>query len=191
MEIESKKTINLDTVSVRDFEVQDIAHVLKYWFHSPLGFVESMGVDLTKLPKESDMKEHLTKRLHLNSTLKVSKLNALAILYKGQPIGFHTLVPIVEGEFGVFHAHIWQTDMRQKGVGFYSYPKACKVFIERFNLQKILFKTPIQNIGAVKVKEKLGIRCIGEEVIGFDIIKEGTLGKVFELTREEASKKWI
>ncbi len=189
MQIESKKTIDGTNVSVRDFEIEDIPHVLKYWFHSPLGFIESMGVDLTKLPKELEMKENLTKRLHLNSTLKMSKLNALAILHKGQPIGFHTLVPFKEGEFGIFHAHIWQTALRQKGIGFYSYPKACKVFIERFNLQKILFKTPIQNIGAIKVKEKLGIRCIGEEVIGFDIIKDGTLGKVFELTREEAFTK--
>lgn len=181
--------IDRTNISVRDFEVDDIPHVLEYWFHSPKGFVESMGVDLAKLPKELDMKEHLTKRLHANSNSRISKLNALAILYKGQSIGFHTLVPVVEGEFGIFHAHIWRADMRQKGIGFYSYPKACKVFIERFNLQKILFKTPIQNIGAIKVKEKLGIRCIGEEVIGFDIIKEGTLGKVYELTREEAFQK--
>jgi hypothetical protein len=38
------------------------------------------------------------------------------------------------------------------------------------------------------VKEKLGIRSIGEEVIGFSIIKEGTNAKVFELTRDEVKK---
>jgi RimJ/RimL family protein N-acetyltransferase len=80
--------------------------------------------------------------------------------------------------------------MRRKGIGFHSYPKALKIFFERFNLQKIVFNTPAQNTGAIKVKEKLGIPYIGEEVIRFDIIKEGTLGKTFEITRQEAFQKW-
>ena len=62
--------------------------------------------------------------------------------------------------------------------------------MSRFNLSRILFKTPVQNIGAIRVKEKLGIRYIGEEIIGFGIIKEGTKAKVFELTRDEIENKW-
>jgi hypothetical protein len=44
-----------------------------------------------------------------------------------------------------------------------------------------LFKTPIQNITAIRVKEQLGIRCIGEEIVSFGMIQEGTRAKVFEL----------
>lgn len=190
METESAKSINPSLIDVRDLELGDLQYILNYWFNSPAGFVESIGVDLAKMPTEIEMKEHLTKRLEVNSKLETSKLNALVILYGDKPIGFHTLVPVTAGDSGVFHAHIWQADMRKKGVGFYSYPKACMLFIERFNLQKIIFKTPEQNIGAIKVKEKLGIRCIGEEIIGFDIIKDGTIGRVFELTRDEAMQKW-
>jgi hypothetical protein len=58
--------------------------------------------------------------------------------------------------------------------------------LQRFDLRRILFKTPVQNVGAIRVKEKLGIRCIGEEVVDFGIIRAGTLAKVFEFTREEA-----
>ncbi|MNS64575.1 hypothetical protein D3C72_977090 [compost metagenome] len=185
-----RKVIKAPRIGIRDLELGDLQHILNYWFHSPEGFVESMGVDLAKMPTESEMNEHLTKRLQVNATLEKSRLNALVILHDNRPIGFHTLVPFTEGESGVFHAHIWQADMRKKGVGYHSYPKACLLFMERFKLQKIIFKTPEQNIGAIKVKEKLGIRCIGEEVIGFDIIKYGTIGKVFELTRDEAIQKW-
>jgi hypothetical protein len=63
---------------------------------------------------------------------------------------------------------------------------ACRVFLQRFDLKRILFKTPAQNVGAIRVKEKLGIRCLGEEVVDFGIIRPGTLAKVYELTREEA-----
>jgi hypothetical protein len=60
--------------------------------------------------------------------------------------------------------------------------------MHRFDLQRVLFKTPVQNKGALRVKEKLGIRCLGEEVVEFGVIKAGTLAKVFELTREEAER---
>lgn len=79
---------------------------------------------------------------------------------------------------------ITETDI-SCGIGLQFYPKACAIFMGRFNLSRILFKTPIQNIGALRVKEKLGIRCIGEEEIGFGRIKEGTRAKVFELTSAE------
>jgi len=31
---------------------------LDYWFRSPPGFIESMGVDLAKLPQEAQMKKN-------------------------------------------------------------------------------------------------------------------------------------
>jgi len=42
----------------------------------------------------------------------------------------------------------------------HTYPKACHIFFERFDLRRILFKTPVQNMGAIRVKEKLGIPCL-------------------------------
>jgi len=183
-------TIDPQKISVRDLAESDVPFVLDYWFRSPAGFVEGMGVDLRKMPTEAEMKAGLTARIQENEKLASSKLSAVAITYDGRPIGIHTIFPVTEGDFGIFHAHIFDPEFRRRGVGLLSYPKACRVFFERFNLKKILFKTPLQNGGAIRVKEKLGIRVVGEETIGFGIIKEGTRAKVFELTREEAIQKW-
>jgi len=54
-------------------------------------------------------------------------------------------------------------EFRRRGVAECSYPQACRVFLQRFDLQRIRFKPPAQNVGAIRVKEKLGIRFIGEE----------------------------
>ena len=178
-------SIDSDQILVRDLCNDDVPKILDYWFHSPPGFIESLGVDTSKMPTEEEMEKALHRKIHENQLLEFSKLNALAIVYKNQAIGFHSINPITEGEFGIFHAHIWSPEMRRRSVGLHSYPKACKVFMKRFNLQKILFKTPVQNIGAIRVKEKLGIRCIGEEIIGFGIIKDGTIAKVFEWNESE------
>jgi hypothetical protein len=76
-------------------------------------------------------------------------------------------------------------DQDKSNVG---YPRACLIFMDRFNLKRILFKTPLQNIAAIRAKEKLGFRYIGEEIISFGIIRDDTRAKVFELTKPEAEK---
>ena len=178
-------------ISVRDLQLEDIPHVLNYWFHSPPGFIEGMAVDVMKLPSEIEMRDSLTAKCKSNSLLTKSKSNALAILKDSEAIGFHTLWPFTEGVDGIFHSHIWNPQMRGKGVALVSYLLAAQEFIKRFDLQKILYKTPMQNIGAIRVKQKLGIRELGEESVDFGIVKSGTLARVFELTREELKKKLI
>lgn len=178
--------MNPQFILLRDLSEEDIPLVLNYWFRSPTGFIESIGVDIAKLPQEVEMEKTLTELCRENKKLPSSKLHALAIVYENQAIGVHTIHPLVENDFGIFHAHIWKPELRRQGLALVTYPKACLTFIRRFGLKRILFKTPIQNTGAIRVKEKLGIRYIGEEVIGFSIIKDGTIAKVFELTSAEA-----
>ena len=173
-------------ISIRDLTEEDIPFILNYWFHSPPGFIEAMGVDTAKLPSEADMAKSLEEKCRINRTLPASKTNALVVSYANQPIGLHTLFPFTQGDSGIFHAHLWKSEMRGRGLALHSYPRACQIFIQRFDLKRILFKTPIQNKGAIRVKEKLGIRSIGEETIGFGIIRDGTRAKVFELSKEES-----
>lgn len=177
--------IDRKLISVRDLTEADVPFVSQYWYHSPPGFIESLGVDLAKMGSEVDWVRGITQRIRSNSSLPVSKFSGLAILYDGKPIGIHSMNMIEEGDSGVFHAHIISPEFRRRGIGMFSYPLACKLFIERFGLKRVLFKTPAQNAGAIRVKEKLGIRCIGEEVVGFGIVRDGTLAKVFELTAPE------
>jgi len=174
------------SVSVRDLSEADVPPVLDYWFRSPPGFIESLGADPTKLPSEAEFGDSLRRRIRAAEDPARSRLTSLAILHDGRFVGFHNLNPLVEGDFGVFHAHIARPELRRRGVAERSYPLACRIFLQRFDLKRILFKTPVQNVGAIRVKEKLGIRCVGEEVVDFGIIRAGTLAKVYELTREEA-----
>ncbi len=169
----------MDLISLRDLSTEDIAPILNYWFRSPPGFVESMGVDLAKLPSEPEFAKNLQDKVGRPSHI-------LIILYNGKAVGLHTVNPLTEGDFGIFHAHIWDPTIRRQGIGVVSYSLAIKAFIDRFRLKRVLFKTPIQNAGPLRVKEKLGIRCVGEEVVDFGIYKAGTRTRVFEITALEA-----
>jgi len=151
--------VDPQSVSVRDLSEADVPFVLDYWFRSPPGFIESLGADPTKLPSEAQFGESLRQRIRANAGADRSKLNSLAILHEGRFAGFHNLNP---------------------------YPQACRVFLDRFDLERIVFKTPVQNAGAIRVKEKLGYRYLGEERVDFGILRPGTLAKIYELTRDEA-----
>jgi RimJ/RimL family protein N-acetyltransferase len=190
MEPKADSKLRLDAVSVRDVRESDIPMILNYWFRSPPGYLEEMGVDPAKMPTEAGMEKMLREKVDENKKLPSSKLSAVIICYDGQAIGMHTINQLVEGDHGIFHAHICNPEFRRRGLGMLSYPKACRIFIDRFNLKRIVFKTPVGNIGPIRVKEKLGIRQIGEEVIGFGITKDNTPAKVFELTREEIDQRW-
>ncbi|MCB0422234.1 MAG: GNAT family N-acetyltransferase [Bdellovibrionales bacterium] len=179
---------SLDSISVRDLSELDIPHAINYWYSSPEGFIESIGVDPKKMGTAEETQKGLESKIFRNKELKESKLNALTITYQNKPIGFHSINPLIDDDYGIFHAHIWDQNFRGKGIGTISYPLALRVFMDRFNLKRILFKTPSQNTAAIRVKEKIGFRAIGEEKISFGIIQDGTLAKVFEVTREEILK---
>jgi RimJ/RimL family protein N-acetyltransferase len=178
-------TIDPKLITLRDLQPSDVKYILDYWYRSPPGFVEARGVDLAKLPLEVDMRKSLEDRITANQSLSISKMVALVFTYGGEAIGFHTMFPLTEGDSGVFHAHIWKPEMRGRGIGMHTYPRACRIYFDRFQLKRILFKTPVQNTSAIRVKEKLGIRTIGEELIGFGIVKDGTRARVFELMPDE------
>ena len=176
--------LNPSKISLRDFKVSDIPMVCDYWFRSPEGFIESRGVDFSKMPPEPEFHKNIKEKVEDNQKAGRPD-NALIILYDGKPVGMHTMFPLTPGEEGIFHAHIFFEKFRGKGVALISYRLACEEFFKRFNLKKVVFKTPAQNIPAIKVKQKLGVPKIGEEIIDFGIIKAGTKAQVFEWTREE------
>ncbi|MGE4133341.1 MAG: GNAT family N-acetyltransferase [Bdellovibrionales bacterium] len=171
-------------VEIRSLELADIPMLIKYWYHSPPGFIESIGVDPTKLGSPVEFEAFMRGRLELPD----EKRAGVAILYNGEPVGQHSINPLVEGDHGIFHAHIWNSAHRGKGIGLQSYVLASHLFMNRFNLKRIVYKTPKQNTASIRVKEKLGMRFIGEEEIGHGLVKAGTIAKVFEVTRDELAE---
>ncbi len=173
--------MNPDRIRVREQRESDFPMMLDYWFRSPPGFIEGMGVDLQKLGTEEAMVKLLSER----SRQRVSRFSAVTITLDDEPIGTHSLIPFVENDYGVMHAHICRPEFRGKGIGRVSYLKAAGHFFDHLNLKRIVFQTPMQNRGAIRLKEKLGIRIVGETLIDLSIIRTGTRGLVFELTRDE------
>ena len=140
-------------VSIRDFFPEDITTMVNYWTQSSTEFWKVRGVDKTKLSTEGEFTERYKNAFLNNGGVKTFGV----ILFRKKAIGVHSLTDLIENESSVFYAHIWNEENRKRGIGFYSYLKAAEYFMHKLNLKKIIFKTPIINIGANRIKEKLGI----------------------------------
>lgn len=176
-------------IALRDLLESDIPLLLDYWYGSDPAYFEAMGVDLGRMPPKDAFERTLRDKIRANSAPGRPPLNVVIVTYEGRPVGFHTVNPVIPGDHGIFHAHLIAPEMRGRGLGQHSYRLAARLFIDRFDLRKIVFKTPAQNPGPNRVKEKLGIRCGGEETLrDFNILRDGLLVRVWELTREEAEK---
>ena len=100
----------------------------------------------------------------------------------------HTLTDLVENENAVFHAHIWDEENRKLGIGFYSYLKAADFCMVKLNLKKIIFKTPKISSGANRIKEKLGIPCLGETLFESPVQFTPLEANLYELDRDLLNK---
>ena len=175
-------------VKIRDTELRDIPIFMDYWYRSPESFIRSMGVDPTKMKPEIEQAAYLRESILSNLKIPNSKLPFLTIELDGRAVGSHSLGDVVEGESGVFHAHLWFKEVRGIGLCTYTYPLASKVFMDRFGLKEIYFKTPSLNVGANKIKQGLGLQSCGEEPITYFFMLPGLTAKIYRLSRMQLDK---
>ena len=171
-------------VTIRDFLPEDIIPMVKYWTQSSAEFWKVRGVAKDKLNTEGEFTER-----YKNAFLNNGGVKTIAVIqFFGKAIGVHSLTDLIENESAVFHAHIWDEENRKRGIGFYSYLKAAEYFMYKLNLKKIIFKTPIINIGANRIKKKLGIPKIGETIFESPILFAPLEANLYELNLELLEK---
>lgn len=177
-------SIRLSDIHVDDFTEQDIAPCLDYWYRSPPSLMESMNIDVGKLPSERRMQE-LLRILVQRARGGAAPAPILAIRHIGTAIGVHELTHLSPGCSAVMHAHIWRARYRGIGIGSVSYPAAMRIFFDRFDLQCIRFETPIDNPSAQRVKRKLGIEPQGESVIDMPMLRTPVKTASYRVMRNE------
>lgn len=173
---------NIDgIVTVRSLVLNDIDFIVNYWFSHSEDFWVSRGVDIKKIGTPESYKESLLKKFKIHSEIP----SIIIIECNGKPVGHHAISHILPNESAVFHAHIWLDESRKKGTCSISYIKACRHFMNAFNLKKIFFKTPKINVGANKLKEKIGLKKIGDTIFDSPILLRPLESNLYELKSEE------
>ncbi|MBI4405985.1 MAG: GNAT family N-acetyltransferase [Deltaproteobacteria bacterium] len=174
-----------ESVMLRAPRKSDLDTVCDYWYRSPRTFLTQMGVDAKKLPSEDEFRGKFVRDSEQLIPDAQRESCTLIIEYRGVLIGYHKLSHILYGQHGIFHAHIMKSEYRNKGVGGFTYPRALRVYFDRFNLMKVIFKTPAQNVGPNRIKEKMGLKSLRQEKTDYPLHPDGMIVNIYEIYREQ------
>lgn len=181
------KTIYPKDVRVRFLEDSDIADLVGYFYDSPDGFIEGIGINIKTLGSRQEFTQRYNERLkEIRSIGK--QPHAITVFYQGQKVGIHSATHLIENKSLVMHAHFFDPKFRGLGIGQVSSIKAAELFMEEFNLKEVLAKVPLKNVAPLKLMEKLGLPAAGTEIIDWPLLTGPMEAKVFRATAEDLQR---
>jgi len=150
------------TLNVRELQSSDIPKIISYWLHSDKEFMKGMGVDVTKIPGETEWTQMLEEQLSQNYEDK--KSYCLIWEFDSQSIGHSNVNKIIFGREAYMHLHIWYPEFRSKGLGVQFVKLGIPLFFKNIQLQKIYCEPYALNPAPNKTIEKAGFSFVKEYV---------------------------
>ena len=124
--------------------------------------MQSMGVDLAKIPSRNDLVEMISQQL--TQPYHEKKAYAIIWLLNKKPVGHCNVNKIVFGEEATLHLHIWKQDERQKGIGTELVKRTLPLFFNNLQLKKLWCEPYALNPAPNKTLEKVGFEFVKEYV---------------------------
>jgi RimJ/RimL family protein N-acetyltransferase len=143
---------------IRPLEISDIPLIADYWLTSEPAFLESMGVDLHKLPSREGLIAGLTAQLA--KPIKERQTYALIWLANDKPIGHCNVNPFTYGEEATMHLHLWKSDNRQKGIGTELAFRSVVHFFKELKINRLISEPYALNLAPNKTLEKLQFKKV-------------------------------
>ena len=107
--------INPADVTIRYFNRSDIDDLANYFYKSPPGFFEKMGLKIDFFGSEEEFRN----RYHLGmDKIEAGNLipSIITVFFQGIKIGFHTTTDFLENESLVIHGHFFNASIRKRSV---------------------------------------------------------------------------
>lgn len=141
-------------LAISPIQREDINALVRYWTEASPEFLKGMGVDLSKMLSENQLKSMLEQQLKTEISQKTSYATIWLIDQKA--VGHCNLGEIKFGESAMMHLHMWQSGNRKKGVGTELVKLSVRHFFEVMQLEKIYCEPMAKNIAPNKTLENVG-----------------------------------
>ena len=128
-----------------------VPFIVNYWCNNDGRYLESLGVELKKLPNPSGIELSLKKQM--DTPLSEKTAYALIAYLDGVPIGHCNLNPIKE-KHAFIHIHIWDKKKRKLGCGTEILKLAIQRFFNELEIDTILAEPMASNDAPNKVLRK-------------------------------------
>jgi RimJ/RimL family protein N-acetyltransferase len=183
--------MNNSDLSVREMQESDIDSIAGYWLHSENSFLQSMGVDMQKLPSKEQLSETLLSQL--NTPLEKRRSYCIIWQIAGNPVGHCNTNPTYFGKEAFMHLHLWNARERQKGMGAIFIKMTLPFFFEKLQLKRLYCEPYALNEAPNRTLKKLGFSLIREYTTTPGSLNFEQPVKRWELSREkyqQVSKEW-
>ena len=136
----------------------DFERVLDYFLGADEPFLRGMGVDPQKLPQRAAWLERLVPDLARPDEQKQTFY--VGWDYEGTRVGHCNLNPLVYGDHGYVHVHLWDPAVRRAGLGTEFLRRSLGVFLRRFALRRLYCEPFAENPAPNRILVKAGFRFI-------------------------------
>lgn len=148
----------LSMLSVRELQPSDIPLIANYWLNADPEFLKGMGVALERMPSREQWLTMLPEQLGQSYADK--KSYAIIWEIEGVPVGHSNVNKIVFGQEAYMHLHLWQSDIRQKGMGEQLIRMTLPFFFKNMQLKRLLCEPYAHNPAPNKALEKVGFQFV-------------------------------
>lgn len=152
--------MNKHSLSVRELTETDLNLITDYWLNANDAFLRGMGVDTTKMPTREEWIKILAEQL--SQSFEEKKSYCIIWQADDKPVGHSNVNKIKFGQEAYMHLHLWNTDVRQKGIGTQLVKMTLPLFFENLKLQKLYCEPYSLNKAPNKVVEKAGFTFVKE-----------------------------
>ncbi|HYM94110.1 MAG TPA: GNAT family protein [Chitinophagaceae bacterium] len=175
-----------EILTVREIGKQDIIPITDYWLNSSPAFMQSMGVDLNKMPKKEQWREMLSEQL--SQPYEEKKSYCIIWQAEDKAVGHSNINKINFGVEAYMHLHIWDENMRKKGFGTSFIKMTLPYFFSNYQLKKLYSEPYALNPAPNKTLAKAGFEFVKEYITTPGWLNFEQPVKLWVMNKEKFSK---
>jgi RimJ/RimL family protein N-acetyltransferase len=146
------------TLTVREMMGTEVDLIIDYFYNAPPEYLETLGVDPTRLPPTQAWRDRLCRE----EELPFDRRSVVLVIWLSddRPVGFSTADKIRYGEQANMHLHVSEPGRRQQGVGADCVRRTVDFYFEHLKLKRLFCEPNAFNVAPNRTLQKAGFKYL-------------------------------
>jgi len=144
--------------SIREFEINDIDLMIRYFLDADPAFLKNMGVDVYKLPSFEKWRQIVLD--DFKKPVERKKFYYVMWELDGFPAGHSNINKIVYGQEAYMHLHLWKPAERKRGHGTFFIRESISRYFDKFDLKSLFCEPNALNPAPNRTLKKAGFEHV-------------------------------
>lgn len=140
---------------LRDLEEADIPALVEYWHDSDPGFLQAVGVDLSKITTREETRQRYLSMLP--SPPGEERSRRLLVVADGERPLAYSNINIRSPQEAYAHAHILDPRLRNQGLASNLFLSLTRIYLHHFGVETLIFQTAPENEPVNRLLQRFGL----------------------------------